>query len=159
MLKTPPSMKVAATIYITRCINYGFKQWSKICERHSKYSENQLLGYSSLMVDFEYQAGWLTQGNLLGYTGSVAHLNLAILQNVNQQVFFYTGETTVAASRPCVATSINRKLLITNRKLATKLVLEALLGLYAVEWQKETVIKRFCDYFGSDARLVPGLTR
>ncbi|KAL2988362.1 hypothetical protein AAZX31_11G082700 [Glycine max] len=43
MLKFPPSLLAAAAVYTAQCTIYGFKQWSKTCEWHSNYSEDQLL--------------------------------------------------------------------------------------------------------------------
>ncbi|XP_058009088.1 G2/mitotic-specific cyclin-1 isoform X6 [Hevea brasiliensis] len=43
MLKFPPSLLAAAAIYTAQCTIYGFKQWSRTCECHSSYSEDQLL--------------------------------------------------------------------------------------------------------------------
>ncbi|KAJ1403868.1 Cyclin-like [Sesbania bispinosa] len=57
MLKFPPSQLAAAAVYTAQCTIYGFKQWSKTCEWHTNYSEDQLLKCSSLMVDFHHKAG------------------------------------------------------------------------------------------------------
>jgi hypothetical protein len=43
MLKFPPSLLAAAAVYTAQCTFYGFKQWSKTCEWHTSYSEDQLL--------------------------------------------------------------------------------------------------------------------
>ncbi|XP_039012321.1 G2/mitotic-specific cyclin-2-like isoform X1 [Hibiscus syriacus] len=61
MLKFQPSLLAAAAIYTAQCSLYGFKQWSKTCEWHSSYTEDQLLECSRLMVGFhEKAAGKLT---------------------------------------------------------------------------------------------------
>uniref|UniRef100_A0A2C9WL48 B-like cyclin n=1 Tax=Manihot esculenta TaxID=3983 RepID=A0A2C9WL48_MANES len=57
MLKFPPSLLAAAAIYTAQCTIYGFKQWSRTCECHSSYSEDQLLECSRLMVGFHQKAG------------------------------------------------------------------------------------------------------
>ncbi|XP_058772680.1 G2/mitotic-specific cyclin-1-like isoform X2 [Vicia villosa] len=57
MLKFPPSQLAAAAVYTAQCATNGFKQWSKTCEWHTNYSEDQLLECSSLMVDFHKKAG------------------------------------------------------------------------------------------------------
>ncbi|KAE9612903.1 putative cyclin B3, G2/mitotic-specific [Lupinus albus] len=57
MLKFPPSLLAAAAVYTAQCTVYGVKQWSKTCEWHSNYSEDQLLECSSSMVDFHKKAG------------------------------------------------------------------------------------------------------
>ncbi|KAL4379332.1 hypothetical protein GQ457_02G013200 [Hibiscus cannabinus] len=56
MLKFQPSLLAAAAIYTAHCSLYGFKQWSKTCEWHSSYTEDQLLECSILMVGFHEKA-------------------------------------------------------------------------------------------------------
>ncbi|KAK8673349.1 hypothetical protein V6N13_111691 [Hibiscus sabdariffa] len=56
MLKFQPSMLAAAAIYTAHCSLYGFKQWSKTCEWHSSYTEDQLLECSILMVGLHEKA-------------------------------------------------------------------------------------------------------
>ncbi|XP_059438218.1 G2/mitotic-specific cyclin-1-like [Corylus avellana] len=56
MLKFPPSLLAAAAVYTAQCTFYGFKQWSKTCEWHTSYSEDQLLECSRLMVGFHQKA-------------------------------------------------------------------------------------------------------
>ncbi|KAE9596550.1 hypothetical protein Lal_00007819 [Lupinus albus] len=63
MLKFPPSMLAAAAVYTAQCTVYCVKQWSKTCEWHTNYSEDQLLECSTLMVDFHKKAG---SGKLTG---------------------------------------------------------------------------------------------
>lgn len=43
MLKFPSSLLAAAAVYAAQCTLYGFKQWSRTCEWHSSYTEDQLL--------------------------------------------------------------------------------------------------------------------
>ncbi|CAL5444294.1 unnamed protein product [Camellia sinensis] len=43
ILKFLPSFLAATTIYTAKCTIFGFKQWSKTCEWHTSYSEDQLL--------------------------------------------------------------------------------------------------------------------
>lgn len=43
MLKFPPSFIAAASIYTAQATLYGVQQWSKTCEHHTSYSEDQLL--------------------------------------------------------------------------------------------------------------------
>ncbi|KAJ0041336.1 hypothetical protein Pint_28645 [Pistacia integerrima] len=50
MLKFPPSLLAAAAIYAAQCTVFGFKQWSKTCQWHSGYSEDQLLECARLMI-------------------------------------------------------------------------------------------------------------
>ncbi|XP_020216158.1 G2/mitotic-specific cyclin-1 [Cajanus cajan] len=63
MLKFPPSLLAAAAVYTAQCTMYGVKQWTKTCEWHSNYSEEQLLECSTLMVDIHMKAG---NGKLTG---------------------------------------------------------------------------------------------
>ncbi|XVF16012.1 hypothetical protein REPUB_Repub09cG0205300 [Reevesia pubescens] len=56
MLKFQPSVLAAAAIYTAQCSLYGLKQWSKTSEWHSRYSEDQLLVCSRLMVGFHEKA-------------------------------------------------------------------------------------------------------
>ncbi|KAI4327829.1 hypothetical protein L6164_020246 [Bauhinia variegata] len=57
MLKFPPSLLAAVAVYTAYCTIYGLRQWSKTCEWHTNYSEDQLLECSSLMVDLHQKAG------------------------------------------------------------------------------------------------------
>lgn len=43
MLKFPPSFMAAASIYTAQCSLYGVNQWSKTCQWHTNYTEDQLL--------------------------------------------------------------------------------------------------------------------
>ncbi|CAN4116724.1 unnamed protein product [Withania somnifera] len=56
MLKFPPSFMAAAAIFTAQCTLYGVKQWSMTCELHTKYSEDQLLECSRLIVGFHQKA-------------------------------------------------------------------------------------------------------
>ncbi|KAJ8764120.1 hypothetical protein K2173_005026 [Erythroxylum novogranatense] len=56
MLRYPPSLLAASAIYTAQCSLYGFKQWSRTCEWHTNYTEDQLLECSRLMVGFHQKA-------------------------------------------------------------------------------------------------------
>ncbi|GFZ10520.1 similar to CYCLIN B2;4 [Actinidia rufa] len=43
MLKFPPSLLAAAAVFTAQCALTGYKKWSKTSERHTHYSEDQLL--------------------------------------------------------------------------------------------------------------------
>lgn len=43
MIKFTPSFLAAASVYTAQCSLYGLKQWSKTCEWHTNYTEDQLL--------------------------------------------------------------------------------------------------------------------
>ncbi|THG08186.1 hypothetical protein TEA_019012 [Camellia sinensis var. sinensis] len=57
MVKFPPSLLAAAAVFTAQCALNGSKLWTKTSERHTKYSENQLLECSRLMVTFHQKAG------------------------------------------------------------------------------------------------------
>ncbi|KAK4387807.1 Cyclin-B2-3 [Sesamum angolense] len=57
MLRFPPSLLAAAAIFTAQCTLSGSKQWSKTCERHANYSQNQLMECAKLMVSFHQKAG------------------------------------------------------------------------------------------------------
>ncbi|KAJ4702281.1 Cyclin [Melia azedarach] len=57
MLKFPPSLLAAASIYTAHCTLSGCRQWSKTSEWHTSYSEEHLLECSRLMVSFHRKAG------------------------------------------------------------------------------------------------------
>ncbi|KAI3704477.1 hypothetical protein L1987_74698 [Smallanthus sonchifolius] len=52
MLKFPPSLLAAASVYTAQCSLYGLRQWSKTCEWYTKYSEDQLLECSRMIVGY-----------------------------------------------------------------------------------------------------------
>ncbi|GFS35828.1 cyclin B2;1 [Actinidia rufa] len=62
-LKFLPSFLAAAAVYTAQCKLYGFKQWSKTCEWHTTYSEDQLLECSKLIVSLHQKA---STGRLTG---------------------------------------------------------------------------------------------
>lgn len=57
MLKFPPSILAAAAIFTAQCSLYGSKQWSKTCEKHTNYTEEQLLECAKFMVNFHQKSG------------------------------------------------------------------------------------------------------
>ncbi|KAI3465444.1 hypothetical protein Pfo_022107 [Paulownia fortunei] len=57
MLRFPPSLLAAAAIFTAQCTLSGCKQWSKTSERHTNYSQDQLLECAKLMVTFHQKAG------------------------------------------------------------------------------------------------------
>ncbi|KAK1613396.1 hypothetical protein QYE76_037069 [Lolium multiflorum] len=63
MLKFQPSMLAAAAIYTAQCTINGFKSWNKCCELHTKYSEEQLMDCSRMMVELHQGAA---HGKLTG---------------------------------------------------------------------------------------------
>ncbi|KAI7738374.1 hypothetical protein M8C21_008437, partial [Ambrosia artemisiifolia] len=56
MLKFPPSLLAAASVYTAQCSVYGLRQWSKTCEWHTQYSEDQLLECSRMIVGYHQKA-------------------------------------------------------------------------------------------------------
>nr|CAD1830625.1 unnamed protein product [Ananas comosus var. bracteatus] len=63
MLKFRPSLLAAAAVYTAQCAIKGYKHWDRSCEMHTRYSEDQLLECSKIMVEFHKKAG---QGRLTG---------------------------------------------------------------------------------------------
>ncbi|CAK9178323.1 unnamed protein product [Ilex paraguariensis] len=63
MLKFPPSLLAAAAIFTAECTLCGSKQWSKTSQRHTNYTEDQLLECSKMMAIFHQKAG---SGKLTG---------------------------------------------------------------------------------------------
>ncbi|KAI3794321.1 hypothetical protein L1987_36950 [Smallanthus sonchifolius] len=56
MLRFPPSLLAAASVYTAQCSLFGLKQWSKTCEWHTNYSEDQLLECSRMIVGYHQKA-------------------------------------------------------------------------------------------------------
>uniref|UniRef100_A0A0E0KTY7 Uncharacterized protein n=1 Tax=Oryza punctata TaxID=4537 RepID=A0A0E0KTY7_ORYPU len=57
MLKYRPSLLAAAAVYTAQCALTRCQQWTKTCELHSRYTGEQLLECSRMMVDFHQKAG------------------------------------------------------------------------------------------------------
>ncbi|VFQ88209.1 unnamed protein product [Cuscuta campestris] len=56
MLRFPPSFLAAAAVYSAQCTLYGVAQWSKTCEWHTGYTEDELAESSRAMVGFHERA-------------------------------------------------------------------------------------------------------
>ncbi|KAL8172171.1 hypothetical protein V2J09_023975 [Rumex salicifolius] len=57
MLRFPPSLLSAAAIFTAQCSIGGYMKWTATCERHSGYSQFQLLECARLMVTLHQNAG------------------------------------------------------------------------------------------------------
>ncbi|KAH0916243.1 hypothetical protein HID58_030689 [Brassica napus] len=57
MLEYTPSKLAASAIYTARCTLNGFEEWSKTCEFHTGYKEEELLECARKMVGFHQKAG------------------------------------------------------------------------------------------------------
>ncbi|KAK8449394.1 hypothetical protein SEVIR_7G211100v4 [Setaria viridis] len=57
MLKYRPSLLAAAAVYTAQCAINRCQHWRKVCESHSRYTGDQLLECSRMMVDFHQKAG------------------------------------------------------------------------------------------------------
>ncbi|CAO2043349.1 unnamed protein product [Urochloa humidicola] len=57
MLKYRPSLLAAAAVYTAQCAISRFQHWTKVCELHCRYTGDQLLECSKMMVDFHQKAG------------------------------------------------------------------------------------------------------
>ncbi|KAF7003002.1 hypothetical protein CFC21_018392 [Triticum aestivum] len=56
MLKYCPSLLAAAAVYTAQCAINRCWQWTKICETHSRYTRDQLIECSKMMVQFHQKA-------------------------------------------------------------------------------------------------------
>lgn len=56
MLKFPPSLLAASAVFTAQCTVGKANQWSKTSERHTNYSEHELMECSKLMVDLHNKA-------------------------------------------------------------------------------------------------------
>ncbi|KAL2232109.1 UNVERIFIED_CONTAM: Cyclin-B2-3 [Sesamum indicum] len=63
MLRFPPSLLAAAAIFTAQCTISGCKQWSKTCERHTNYTQDELMECAKIMASFHQKAG---SGKLTG---------------------------------------------------------------------------------------------
>ncbi|KAL3655189.1 Cyclin-B2-3 [Castilleja foliolosa] len=57
MVRFRPSLLAAAAVFTAQCTLSGFKEWSKTCERHTNYTQDELLECAKLMVSFHEKAG------------------------------------------------------------------------------------------------------
>uniref|UniRef100_A0A1J3CQT7 Cyclin-B2-3 n=1 Tax=Noccaea caerulescens TaxID=107243 RepID=A0A1J3CQT7_NOCCA len=57
MLEYAPSKLAASAVYTAQCALNGFEEWSKTCEFHTGYKEEQLLECARKMVAFHHKAG------------------------------------------------------------------------------------------------------
>ncbi|XP_022012269.1 G2/mitotic-specific cyclin-1 isoform X2 [Helianthus annuus] len=55
-VKFTPSLLAAACVYTAQCSLSGFKHWSKTCEWHTKYSKDELLECSKMIVRYHQRA-------------------------------------------------------------------------------------------------------
>ncbi|XP_065857733.1 G2/mitotic-specific cyclin-2-like [Euphorbia lathyris] len=84
MLRFSPSLLAASAVYTAQCAFFGFKEWSRTCELHTKYSQLQLLECSRMMVGFHQKAG---TGKLTG-----------VYRKYNSSKFGYTSSRSEAAA-------------------------------------------------------------
>ncbi|KAJ1272296.1 hypothetical protein BS78_06G191500 [Paspalum vaginatum] len=57
MLKYRPSHLAAAAVYTAQCAINRCQHWTKVCESHSRYTGDQLMECSRMIVDFHQKAG------------------------------------------------------------------------------------------------------
>ncbi|PIN17206.1 G2/Mitotic-specific cyclin A [Handroanthus impetiginosus] len=57
MLQFPPSLLAAAAIFTAQCTLFGCKKWSKTSEKHTNYTQEELMECAKLMVTFHQKAG------------------------------------------------------------------------------------------------------
>lgn len=93
MIKFTPSFLAAASVYTAQCSLYGLKQWSKTCEWHTNYTEDQLLECSRMMVKCHEKAGTgrLTgvyrkyNTSKFGYAAKCEPANFIVVEEGSQQ--------------------------------------------------------------------------
>ncbi|KAH0451828.1 hypothetical protein IEQ34_019127 [Dendrobium chrysotoxum] len=90
MLKYSPSMLAAAAIYTAQCSLKGFKHWTRTSELCTKYSEDQLLECSRMMVDFHQQAG---KGKLTGVHKKYSTYKFGCAANSAPALFLFDMKT------------------------------------------------------------------
>lgn len=57
MLRFPPSLLAAAAVFTAQCALSGRKQWSRTSEKHTNYTEDQLMECAKLMASFHQKSG------------------------------------------------------------------------------------------------------
>ncbi|CAH8262592.1 unnamed protein product [Arabidopsis lyrata] len=63
MLRFPPSLLAATSVYTAQCTLHGFRQWNSTCEFYCHYSEDQLMECLRKLVSLHQRAA---TGNLTG---------------------------------------------------------------------------------------------
>ncbi|KQJ84056.1 cyclin-B2-1 [Brachypodium distachyon] len=84
MLKYRPSLLAAAAVYTAQCAINHCRHWTKICELHSRYSRDQLIECSNMMVQFHQKAGG---GKLTGVHRKYSTLKFGCAAKVEPAVF------------------------------------------------------------------------
>ena len=129
MLEFRPSLLAAAAIYTAQCSLRGFRYWTKTCELHTTYSEDQLLwvppicslisqkqwydsstnmfiAYVDDCVPVSARGWWwistrrLELGSWQGYIENTALSNMAARQKQNQHTFCWTLGSSANFQRP-----------------------------------------------------------
>ncbi|KAM0869497.1 hypothetical protein ACQ4PT_040637 [Festuca glaucescens] len=75
MLKYRPSLLAAAAVYTAQRAISRCWQWTKVCEMHSRYTRDQLIECSNMMVQFHQNAG---VASLQACTGNTVHSSLGV---------------------------------------------------------------------------------
>ncbi|KAE8794361.1 Cyclin-B2-1 [Hordeum vulgare] len=88
MLKYCPSLLAAAAVYTAQCAINRCWQWTKICETHSRYTRDQLIECSSMMVQFHQKAAG---GKLTGVHRKYSTLRFGSVAKVEPAHFLLGG--------------------------------------------------------------------
>ncbi|KNA09722.1 hypothetical protein SOVF_151010 [Spinacia oleracea] len=86
MLKFPPCLLAAASVFSAMCTMSGCKHWKKTCAWHTGYSQDRLMDCSRLMITFHLNAASAKLTGVLSI-GSTTLLDMATQQNANQLSF------------------------------------------------------------------------
>ncbi|KAF8656420.1 hypothetical protein HU200_060690 [Digitaria exilis] len=96
MLKYRPSLLAAAAVYTAQCAINRCEHWTKVCESHSRYTGDQLLECSRMMVDFHQKAG---AGKLTGVHRKYSTFKFGCAAKVEPALFLLeSGDTSSPSS-------------------------------------------------------------
>ncbi|TVU25661.1 hypothetical protein EJB05_28165, partial [Eragrostis curvula] len=91
MLKYRPSLLAAAAVYTAQCALNRCLHWTRICQLHSRYTSDQLLECSRMMVDFHQKAG---NGKLTGVHRKYTTFKFGCAAKVQPALFLLETEET-----------------------------------------------------------------
>ncbi|WVZ86746.1 hypothetical protein U9M48_033482 [Paspalum notatum var. saurae] len=95
MLKYRPSHLAAAAVYTAQCVINRFQHWTKVCESHSRYTGDQLMECSRMMVDFHQKAG---AGKLTGVHRKYSTFRFGCVAKVEPALFLLESGGTLTPS-------------------------------------------------------------
>ncbi|KAF8702475.1 hypothetical protein HU200_032853 [Digitaria exilis] len=96
MLKYRPSVLAAAAVYTAQCAINRCVEWTTVCESHSRYTGDQLIECSRMMVDFHQKAG---AGKLTGVHRKYSTFKFGCAAKVEPALFLLeSGDTSSPSS-------------------------------------------------------------